>query len=112
MEVVMKKQNNIIADLESRTEALGGTVEVVRYDYIRIAHVKIEFGQSHMMVALGPHGAMKYCSWFISCPSNPLIWSVHHDEPCFTGKRNAKEVEWFFAQARNSFSLTGAREAA
>ena len=60
----MKKQNNIIADLESRTEVLGGEVRVERY---------ITFGgdcrdevrqDSNLMVSIGPKGAIKYCSWF------------------------------------------------
>ena len=105
----MKKQNSIIKNMEDRTEALGGTIQVQQYEYIRESIVSVEFGECHMMVSIGPRGAIKYCSWFLV--DGPL-WSVHHDEPCFTGKRNAKEVEWFFAQAHNSFSLTGAREAA
>jgi len=94
----MKKQNEIIHDMEDRTEALGGTIRVQRYEYIREAIVEVEFGECHMMVSIGPRGAIKYCSWFLV--DGPL-WSVHHDEKCFTGKRNAQEVEWFFTQVGN-----------
>ena len=92
----MKKQNNIIADLESRTEALGGEVSIQRYDYIREAIVDMKFGDGacSLMVSIGPKGAIKYCSWFFMDANGQ--WSVHHDEKCFTGKRNAQEVEWFF----------------
>lgn len=90
----MKKQNNIIAGLETRTEALGGEVSIQRYDYIREAIVQMRFGDSNLMVSIGPKGAIKYCSWFFIDASGH--WSVHHDEKCFTGKRNAQEVEWFF----------------
>lgn len=90
----MKKQNNIIAGIETRTEALGGEVRVERYTYIRTAIVEVKFGDSNLMVNIGPKGAIKYCSWFFIDASGH--WSVHHDEKCFTGKRNAQEVEWFF----------------
>lgn len=92
----MKKQNNIIADLESRTEALGGEVMIQRYEYISEAIVQMRFGESNLMVNIGPKGAIKYCSWFFIDASGH--WSVHHNEECFTGKRNAQEVEWFFNQ--------------
>ena len=92
----MKKQNNIIAGLESRTIALGGEVRIQRYEYIREAIVEMGFGDSNLMVSVGPKGAIKYCSWFFTDVSGH--WSVHHDEECFTGKRNAQEVEWFFNQ--------------
>ena len=90
----MKKQNNIIADLESRTEALGGEVSIQRYDYIREAIVQMRFGDSNLMVSIGPKGAIKYCSWFFMDANGQ--WSVHHDEKCFTGKRNGAEVGRFF----------------
>lgn len=90
----MKKQNNIIADLESRTEALGGEFRVERYTYIRTAIVEMKFGDSNLMVSIGPKGAIKYCSWFFIDASG--LWSVHHDEKCFTGIRNGAEVERFF----------------
>jgi len=94
----MKKQNNIIADLEFRTEALGGIARVERYTYIREAIVDMKFGDGacSLMVSIGPKGAIKYCSWFFMDANGQ--WSVHHDEKCFTGKRNAQEVEWFFNQ--------------
>ena len=92
----MKKQNSIIADLESRTEALGGVARVERYTFIREAIVDMKFGHCSLMVSIGPKGAIKYCSWFFMDANGQ--WSVHHDEKCFTGKRNAQEVEWFFNQ--------------
>ena len=99
----MKKQNSIIADLESRTEALGGVARVERYTHIREAIVDMKFGKNNyvgfdcsLMVSIGPKGAIKYCSWFFMDANGQ--WSVHHDEKCFTGKRNAQEVEWFFNQ--------------
>ena len=95
----MKKQNNIIADLESRTEALGGIARVERYTFIREAIVDMKFGHCSLMVSIGPKGAIKYCSWFFMDANGQ--WSVHHDEPCFTGKRNAQEVECFFTQVGN-----------
>lgn len=94
----MKKQNSIIKNMEDRTEALGGTIRVQRYEYIREAVVEVRFGECNMTISIGPRGAIKYCSWFLV--DGPL-WSVHHDEKCFTGRRNAQEVEWFFTQVGN-----------
>jgi len=90
----MKKQNNIIADLESRTVALGGEFRVQRYKYIREAFVEMRFGDTNLTINIGPKGAIKYCSWFFIDVSGQ--WSVHYDEKCFTGKRNGAEVGRFF----------------
>ena len=91
----MKKQNEIIKNLEATTEALGGTVEVTRYRYIKEAIVEVKFGSgTNLMVSIGPRGGIKYCSWFVTSSSG--VWSVHHDNKWFTGIRNADEVGKFF----------------
>jgi len=91
----MKKQNEIIENLKSMTEALGGTVEVTRYRYIKVAIVEAKFGsRNNLMVSIGPRGAIKYCSWFVISPDGD--WAVHHDNKWFTGIRNAAEVGKFF----------------
>jgi len=93
----MKKQNEMIASLESRAEAHGGTVEVTRYRYIKEAIVEATFGSGdNLMVNIGPRGAIKYCSWFVTASDG--VWSVHHDDKRFTGIRNADEVEKFFSR--------------
>jgi hypothetical protein len=90
----MKKQNNIIESLEARTAALGGEFRVQRYKYIREAFVEMRFGDTNLTINIGPKGAIKYCSWFFIDASGQ--WSVHHDEKCFTGKRNGAEIGRFF----------------
>ena len=53
----MKKQNDIIRNLEAMTDC-GGTVEVTRYRYIREAIVEMKFGRgSNLTVSIGPRGA-------------------------------------------------------
>ena len=91
----MKKQNEIIENLKAMTEALGGTVDVTRYSYIKEAIVEVNFGRrNHLMVRIGPRGAINYCSWLVV--SRDGDWAVHHDNKWFTGIRNADEVRKFF----------------
>ena len=91
----MKKQNDIIKNIEATAERLGGTVEVTRYRYIKEAIVEAKFGRgSNLMVNIGPRGAIKYCSWFVIDRDGD--WAVHHDDKRFTGKRNGTEVGRFF----------------
>ena len=49
----MKKQNDIIRNLEAMTEVRGGTVEVTRYRYIREAIVEMKFGRGITHVGIG-----------------------------------------------------------
>ena len=91
----MKKQNNIIKNIEATAQRLGGTVEVTRYRYIKEAIVEAKFGSgNNLMVNIGPRGAIKYCSWFVTASDG--VWSVHHDDKRFTGKRNGTAVGRFF----------------
>ena len=91
----MKKQNNIIENLESMAAKIGGEVEVTRYRYIKEAIVEVKFGRgSNLMVSIGPRGGIKYCSWFVITRAGD--WAVHHDRKYFTGTRNADEVGKFF----------------
>ena len=91
----MKKQNDIIKNLEAMAAKLGGEVEVTRYRYIKEAVVEVKFGSvSNLMVCIGPRGGIKYCSWFVTASDG--VWSVHHDDHRFTGIRNAKAAKKFF----------------
>jgi hypothetical protein len=95
----MKKQNDIIKNLEAMAAKLGGEVEVMRYRYIKEAIVEVKFGSvSNLMVCIGPRGGIKYCSWFVI--DRDGNWAVHHDEKSFTGIRKAKEVKKFFARVQ------------
>ena len=109
----MKKQNNIIRNLEAMTEVRGGTIEVTRYRYIREAIVEMKFGRgSNLTVSIGPRGGIKYCSWFVITRAGD--WFVHHDRKYLTGTRNADEVRKFFDHIQPSIlNLTRlAKEAA
>jgi len=91
----MKKQNDIIKNIEATAERLGGTVRVTRFSYIKEAIVEATFGSStNLMVNIGPRGGIKYCSWFLTGSDGD--WSVHYDDKRFTGKRNGAEVGRFF----------------
>ena len=61
----MKKQDQIIKNLVARTEALGGTYSRIDYEYLGVVSLRLQIGNSHAMVNIGPRGSFQYVStWF------------------------------------------------
>ena len=61
----MKKQDQIIKNLVSRTEALGGTYIRNNYTYSGVVTLDLTIGKSSAVVHLGPRGSFLFVStWF------------------------------------------------
>tara|TARA_R100000030_G_scaffold93444_2_gene79593 strand:+ start:331 stop:678 length:348 start_codon:yes stop_codon:yes gene_type:complete len=98
MEVVMKKQNEVIAKIEWYADRFGGEVTIQRYEYIREAIVEVRFGDCNMTVNIGSRGAIKYCSWFLKDEQGR--WTVSYDDQNLAGIQKARSMQMFLDLVR------------
>ena len=61
----MKKQDQIIKNIEARVEKFGASILRTDYEYIGVASLYSRIGKSTASVDIGPRGSFRYVSsWF------------------------------------------------
>ena len=61
----MKKQDQIIKNIEARVEKFGGSILRTDYEYIGVVSLYIRIGKSTASVDIGPRGSFRFVStWF------------------------------------------------
>ena len=107
----MKKQDQIIKNLVSRTKALGGTYSRINYEYLGIVSLRLEIGNSHATVNIGPRGSFQYVStWFEDQHGGYISVPDKKSRPSWA--RAGELRAWFWNVSRDMHGYEGARSRA
>ena len=96
----MKKQDQIIKNLVARTKSLGGTYSRINYEYIGVVSLRLQIGNSHAMVNIGPRGSFQYVSTWFEDQHGGYI-SVDHKKSRPSWTRAADLCAWFWSVSRD-----------